>query len=185
MNDIIVYQTVDWQDIKDPAIFEKEKGKREPFTSSSPPPTASTASTIPASTTPFPPFLLAPSSSENVSQNISTIQGLQRNFATTGEALQKQQIRADEVTPNLIYLKNDKYHYFDKNHHDPQPQTDIRPIQYDSDPNVLIRPEESKDIKTAIQQDVNQLKIYQNSIYITATIAGASLLIASILLTKK
>jgi len=42
-----------------------------------------------------------------------------------------------------------------------------------------------KDIKSAINNDVNELKLYQNSIYITGIIACATLLISAILISKK
>jgi hypothetical protein len=66
-----------------------------------------------------------------------------------------------------LHSNNDKYHYDD--------------IQ---DPNILIHPEESKDIKTGLMNDVNEMKLYQNSIYISTAIAGATFLIAALILSK-
>lgn len=75
-------------------------------------------------------------------------------------------------TYNIITSKlrssNDKYHYSD--------------IQ---DPNVIINYSTPKDINYAINNDVNELKLYQNSLYITGIIACATLLITAILISKK
>ena len=66
---------------------------------------------------------------------------------------------------DYLQMNNSKYHYNDQ-----------------QDPNVIMRPEESKDIKTAIQHDINEMKLYQNSIYISSIIAGATILIAAIII---
>ena len=109
-----------------------------------------------------------------VAQNVATIQKMQQDLNTTSSQLQKNySILTTDVNKNISgrqYLQknNSKYHYND--------------VQ---DPNVILRPEESKDIKVAIQQDIQQMKLYQNSIYMVSTIAGATLLIATIILVKK
>ena len=87
---------------------------------------------------------------------------LQKNYAPLTTSINKN--RADR---KYLQDNNSKYHYDD--------------IQ---DPNVIIRPEESKDIKVAIQQDIQHMKLYQNSIYIVSTVAGVTLLISAILLFK-
>ena len=108
-----------------------------------------------------------------VSQNISTIQQMQVELNTTGAKLQKNyaplttSINKNRADRKYLQDNNSKYHYDD--------------IQ---DPNVIIRPEESKDIKVAIQQDIQHMKLYQNSIYIVSTVAGVTLLISAILLFK-
>jgi hypothetical protein len=108
-----------------------------------------------------------------VPKNIATIQKMQKDLNKTGAQLQKNYyIVTNDVNKNISsrqYLQenNSKYHYND--------------IQ---DPNVILRPQESKDIKVAIQQDIQQMKLYQNSIYIVSVIAGATLLIATIILVK-
>jgi len=184
-----IYQSINWKDMNDPSVLEKEKGKREPFTPSSTPSSS------------FPPFLLSPSP-ENVSHNISTIQNIQTNYANTENILQnksnmvKQDIVQHYNNATNMFMNNDKYHLYDniltngekdekQIHYPGDPINGAVLYDPQSDPNVLIRPEESKDIKNVIQQDVNKMKLYQNSIYITATIAGASLLIALIVFTKK
>lgn len=63
---------------------------------------------------------------------------------------------------------NDKYHYNDK-----------------QNPLVLINQREPKDISYAMKKDVQELMVYQNSIYITGIIACASLIIGAILIAKK
>ena len=109
-----------------------------------------------------------------VPQNVATIQQMQRDFNKTGAQLQQNysllttDINKNKASRNYLQQHNSKYHYDD--------------IQ---DPNVILRPEESKDIKVAIQQDIQQLKLYQNSIYMVSVIAGATLLIATIILVKQ
>lgn len=53
------------------------------------------------------------------------------------------------------------------------------------DANVIFENNKSKDIKTAINNDINEIQLYQNSIYITGIIACSTLLIASIIISKK
>ena len=108
-----------------------------------------------------------------VAQNVATIQMMQQDLNTTSSQIQKNySTLTTDVNKNISgrqYLQknNSKYHYND--------------VQ---DPNVILRPEESKDIKVAIQHDIQQMKLYQNSIYMVSTIAGATLLIATIILVK-
>jgi hypothetical protein len=107
-------------------------------------------------------------------QNIATIQSIQSDIINKRPQLLQNysDISADIATYNTqqkyLHDNNKKYHYDDK-----------------QDPNIILRPEESKDIKVAIQQDIQQMKLYQNSIYITGTIAAATLLIATIIFVKK
>jgi hypothetical protein len=109
-----------------------------------------------------------------VAQNVATIQKMQQDLNTTSSQLQQNySALTTDLNKNISsrqYLQknNSKYHYND--------------IQ---DPNVIIRPQESKDIKVAIQQDIQQMKLYQNSIYMVSAIAGATLIIATIILVKK
>jgi hypothetical protein len=109
-----------------------------------------------------------------VPQNVATIQKMQKDLNQTSAQLQRNySLLTPHVNKNISnrqYLQknNSKYHYND--------------IQ---DPNVILRPQESKDIKVAIQQDIQQMKLYQNSIYMVSAIAGATLLIATIILVKK
>jgi hypothetical protein len=108
-----------------------------------------------------------------VPQNISTIQKMQSDLNKTSSQLQQNysvlttDVNKNQANRQYLHQHNSTYHYDD--------------IQ---DPNVILRPEESKDIKVAIQQDVQQMKLYQNSIYMVSAIAGATLLIATIILVK-
>ena len=108
-----------------------------------------------------------------VQQNIATIQQMQTELNKTNVELQNNyKTLTTDVNKNKIdrlYLQknNSKYHYND--------------VQ---DPNVILRPEESKDIKVAIQKDIQHMKLYQNSIYMVSAIAGATLLVATIILVK-
>jgi hypothetical protein len=72
------------------------------------------------------------------------------------------------ITKDQLSTNNNIYHYDDK-----------------QDPNKIIGYNAPKDIKTAINNDINELKLYQNSIYITGIIACATLLISAILISKK
>lgn len=109
-----------------------------------------------------------------VEQNINT----QNNLAQMIESNQKKQyqnyldisnnITSYMNTATILSDNNNAYHYNDK-----------------QDPNSLINNTEIKDIKSAINNDINELKLYQNSIYITGIIACATLLITAILISKK
>ena len=63
---------------------------------------------------------------------------------------------------------NNKYHYTDT-----------------QDPNIIRGYNSPKDLSYVINNDVNELKLYQNSIYITGVIACTTLLITAILISKK
>ena len=109
----------------------------------------------------------------SIHQNITTIQELQQNNEVLGqEILTKYEDLSNNVVGVLdkreyLLKNNEKYHYWGKD-----------------DPNVILRPEESKDIRMALQNDVNDMKLYQNSIYISTAIACATLLIAAIIISK-
>jgi hypothetical protein len=77
-------------------------------------------------------------------------------------------ISAYNTTANILTANNNVYHYSDQ-----------------QDPNTIIGYNAPKDIKTAINNDINELKLYQNSVYITGVIACATLLLAAILISKK
>jgi hypothetical protein len=72
------------------------------------------------------------------------------------------------TTAGILSSNNNIYHYTDQ-----------------QDPNTIIGYNAPKDIKSAINNDINELKLYQNSIYITGVIACATLLLAAILVSKK
>lgn len=63
--------------------------------------------------------------------------------------------------------KNDVYHYNDK-----------------QDPMILLAQNPPKDIRYVINEDINKIKLYQNTIYISGAIACATALLAVILLTR-
>jgi hypothetical protein len=67
----------------------------------------------------------------------------------------------------FLYNNNEKYKYWGRD-----------------DPNVIINPEESQDIRAVLQKDVTEMRLYHNSIYITTAIACATLLIGSIIISK-
>lgn len=77
-------------------------------------------------------------------------------------------IGAYNTTAGILTANNNIYHYSDQ-----------------QDPNTIIGYNAPKDIKSAINNDINELKLYQNSIYITGIIACATLLLAAILVSKK
>lgn len=110
----------------------------------------------------------------NIPQNIEVIQNIQNDLIQTQDILLNtytdlsNNIDIYNSKTKFLQKNNDKYHYNDL-----------------QDPNVILKPEESMDIKTAIIHDVNALKLYQNSMYITTAIAAATFLIAAIILTKK
>lgn len=119
-------------------------------------------------------FIAYPVTKSSIDKNYNTINALYTGFNTSqDELLQNYKDLSNNVSAYLSERKflqknNDKYHYDDT-----------------QDPNVIIRPEESKDIKAAINNDITEMKLYQNSIYITTAIACATLLIGTIMIGKK
>jgi hypothetical protein len=94
-------------------------------------------------------------------------------LTTSGAKLQKNysELKSEEekykADVNFLRANNVKYHYDD--------------IQ---DPNIILRPEESKDIKVAIQEDIQHLSLYQHSIRMVSIVTGATLLISALILFK-
>jgi hypothetical protein len=105
----------------------------------------------------------------NEKPNINTITSLQSNIIQNQAPLLYNRSdlshNIDLYSSKIDYLKknNDKYHFNDT-----------------QDPNVIIRHEKSNDIKSAILNDVNEIKLYQNSIYVSSIIAISTFLIASL-----
>jgi hypothetical protein len=135
-----------------------------------PPPTP--VSTSSSSNATNPPFYTT-ASFDNVSKNIATIQMIQKENVDTKNQIVSNYSELSENVDGLVkkikYLdmNNEKYNYSNE-----------------EDPNVILRPEESKDIRTALQNDVTEMKLYQNSMYVTTSIACATLLIAAIVISK-
>lgn len=107
----------------------------------------------------------------SVSNNINTINLIQTeidrnkknvliNYSDISETI-------DNYTDGVKYLSihNNKYHYNDQ-----------------LDPNTILSRESKSDIKTKVNTDINDIKLYQNSIYITSAIACATLLITAIII---
>jgi len=172
------YKGIDWKDYEgQPEVIQKEIQKRQSYRadlqyalegfSTSPPPPSSQPRGF--TTTPF----ITIPDIDSVEKNITTIQNLQQSNALLGkELINKYGDLSNNViglTDKMKYLydNNKKYHYWGKD-----------------DPNVIIRPEESTDIRWALQKDVTEMKLYQNSIYISTVIACATLLIAAITISK-
>jgi hypothetical protein len=109
-----------------------------------------------------------------VQQNIDRQNNLLQSIQSNNEKKSKNyldisnNIGAYNTTANILSTNNEIYHYTDN-----------------QDPNTIIGYNSPKDIKSAINNDINELKLYQNSIYITGVIACATLLIAAIFISKK
>jgi len=69
------------------------------------------------------------------------------------------------TTQQQLHNNNSKYHY-----------DDILA------PNTIINGKDTTDIRTVLQDDINTLTLYQNAIYISSSIACATLLIAAIII---
>ena len=112
--------------------------------------------------------------STTVQQNINDQKNLAQSIQTNNSNISKNyidisnNIGAYNTTANYLSANNNIYHYSDQ-----------------QDPNTIIGYNAPKDIKTAINNDINELKLYQNSIYITGVIACATLLLTAILVSKK
>jgi hypothetical protein len=112
--------------------------------------------------------------STTVQRNINDQKNLVQLIATNNSNISNNyidisnNISAYNTTAGILTANNNVYHYSDQ-----------------QDPNTIIGYNAPKDIKTAINNDINELKLYQNSIYITGVIACATLLLAAILISKK
>jgi pyruvate/oxaloacetate carboxyltransferase len=112
--------------------------------------------------------------STTVQQNINDQKNLAQSIQTNNSNISKNyidisnNIGAYNTTANYLSANNNIYHYSDQ-----------------QDPNTIIGYNAPKDIKTAINNDINELKLYQNSICITGVIACATLLLTAILISKK
>ena len=120
----------------------------------------------------FQPFYTTPDVS-SVLQNVKSIKDLEQT--TKYQSSQfipnymdiSQNISEYNKKVKFLHDNNDTYHYDDE-----------------ENPNVLIRHAEPKDIRDAIEHDINDINIYQNSIYITSAIACATFLIAALMISK-
>ena len=112
--------------------------------------------------------------SESVQQNINKQNILLHDISMNNSKIRQtyidisNNISSYTDTATILNANNDIYHYSDK-----------------QDPNTIIGYNAPKDIKSAINNDINELKLYQNSIYITGVIACATLLISAIFISKK
>jgi len=112
--------------------------------------------------------------STTVQQNINDQKNLAQLIQTNNSNISKNYIDISNnigdynTTAGILTKNNNIYHYSDQ-----------------QDPNTIIGYNAPKDIKTAINNDINELKLYQNSIYITGVIACATLLLSAILVSKK
>ena len=106
----------------------------------------------------------------NINDQKNLVQSLQKNNLNISNNYIdiSNNISAYNSTANILTANNNVYHYSDQ-----------------QDPNTIIGYNAPKDIKTAINNDINELKLYQNSVYITGVIACATLLLAAILISKK
>lgn len=106
----------------------------------------------------------------NINDQKNLIQSLQTNNLNISNNYIdiSNNIGSYNTTSGILTANNNLYHYSDQ-----------------QDPNTIIGYNAPKDIKTAINNDINELKLYQNSVYITGVIACATLLLAAILVSKK
>jgi len=169
------YKRIDWKDYEgQPEVIQKEINKRHTYrTDLQYAKEGFSATTMPSvPSVPFKTFNTIPDINY-VGQNITIIQELQEENAVLGEELLTKYVDLSNNVVGVLdkreYLlqNNKKYNYWGKD-----------------DPNVILRPEESKDIRMALQNDINDMKLYQNSIYISTAIACATFLIAAIIISK-
>jgi len=167
------YKRIDWKDYEgQPEVIQKEMTKRYVYRADLQYAVDNVKEGFSVPSVPSQTFNAKPDIN-SVGQNIATIQELQQENAVLGSQLiTKYEDLSNNVVGVLdkrefLLKNNEKYHYWGKD-----------------DPNVILRPEESKDIRTALQNDINEMKIYQNSIYISTAIACATFLIAAIIISK-
>jgi hypothetical protein len=165
-----------WRDYSenDTILFTSSNEKRskrgdtllqEPFDS----PSMTPSTTYPSST--YPSFY---TNTTELPQNMGTIQSIQSNISQTQNTLLTQytgltkNVKDYSVAKDNLHKNKEKYHYDDK-----------------QDPHVIVFPQDSKDIHTAVQNDINELKYYQYSIYMSSILAGATFFVAVLMLSRK
>jgi len=112
---------------------------------------------------------LSPLLQKNIDRQQNLVQSIQSNKATMDNNYIDISNNIGAYNTTVTELSNNNvYHYNDT-----------------QDPNTIIGYNAPKDIKTAINNDINELELYQNSIYITGIIACATLLISAIFISKK
>jgi hypothetical protein len=167
------YAIVNWNDYsqKDD-IITNEMRKRLPYLETFiSVPTETPSSTQSSVGKTYPPFYTNP---KKIPKNINTINQIQSDLVQTQDQISNDYIDLSQNIGTYLshtqYLSknNEKYHYSD-----------------DQDPNVIIGHTEPKDLKTGLMNDINEMKLYENAIYVTSVIAGATFLIAAIILSKK
>ena len=110
------------------------------------------------------------SNTVDVTTSINTVNNLVNSIKQTKADLTKNFLdisaNISEYEDKTLYLEkhNSVYNYYDS----PDPQT-------------LLMKTEPKDIKYVMNQDINQIKLYQNTIYISGVIAVATLFIGLII----
>lgn len=174
------YQNVDWRDYSEDRVVLVELDKRMPYTSNFSKTEISHTKKEGFTPTTIPVFQNV-SQLDSVIQNVSTVQRLQEQNVITHNQLLDQY---DDLSQNIALTKDKMDFLIDNNAKYRYTDNDYDKDKYKDDPNVILRPEESNDIRWALQKDVTDLKIYQNSIYISTAIASATLLIAAIIISK-
>lgn len=88
-----------------------------------------------------------------------------------------------DFSANYIDMSH-KFDYYKKIVSDLSNNNAIYHYNDTQDPNTIFQ-NKPKDMKAAINNDINEIQLHQNTIYVTGIIACTTLLIASILISKK
>jgi len=108
-----------------------------------------------------------------VQDNVNTVKNLEGSLtqmnidANTNFKDISNNISEYKRITTYLEQKNDVYHYNDK-----------------QDPTILLAQNPPKDIRYVINDDINKIKLYQNTIYISGAIACATAVLAVVLLMK-
>ena len=112
-------------------------------------------------------------SAEKIQNNISTINTIQTGMSEKQTKLLNtytdlsNNLQQNISQKNYLTENNTKYHFTDQ-----------------QDPNVILNPQESKDIRVAISEDIKQMKYYQNAMLTASIIAGATILISFFIISR-
>jgi hypothetical protein len=108
-----------------------------------------------------------------VQDSVNTIQNLEGSItridisANTNFKDISNNLNVYKKMATYLEQKNDVYHYTDK-----------------VDPQILLAQNPPKDIRYVINDDINKIKLYQNTIYISGAIACATILLGVVMLMK-
>jgi len=109
-----------------------------------------------------------------IKQNIVSLDSLDKTMQTKTDTQYKtyaditKGVTEYVENANTLVDKNEKYHYNDMQDH-----------------NDILKRSKSKDIRTTLNDDINAISLYQNTVYISGVLACSTLIIVLLMMREK